>query len=85
MPWVVISPLIVVLGFQLDGVFIGATRATEMRDSMIVSSFIFLPASLWLASLWGNHGLWAAFSIYFLMRAATLLVWLPRIGRSFTA
>ncbi|WP_411817129.1 MATE family efflux transporter [Hyphococcus sp. DH-69] len=83
MPWVVISPLIVVIGFQLDGIFIGATRSKEMRDSMIISTMIFIPASLWLAGRFDNHGLWAAFSLYFLLRAATLAVWLPRIGRSF--
>ena len=85
MPWVIVSPLMVVIGFQLDGIFIGATRSTEMRDSMIISALLFLPASLWLAEQWGNHGLWAAFSIYFLLRAATLFVWLPRIGKAFDA
>jgi MATE family multidrug resistance protein len=73
----------VVIGFQLDGIFIGATRAREMRDAMILTALIFLPASLVLADAWGNHGLWAAFSLYFLLRAATLGLWLPRIGRSF--
>ncbi len=83
MPWVVISPLIVVVGFQLDGIFIGATRAKEMRDSMIVSTGIFVPASLWAGSQFGNHGLWAAFSLYFVLRAATLLVYMPRLKASF--
>ncbi|MEM9494872.1 MAG: MATE family efflux transporter [Pseudomonadota bacterium] len=84
MPWVVVSPLMVVIGFQLDGIFIGATRAREMRDSMIVSTIVFLPASLWLASLFGNHGLWAAFLLYFFLRGVSLWVYLPRIGKSFT-
>ena len=70
--WVIISPLIVVIGFQLDGIFIGATKAREMRDSMIVSTALFLPASIWLAGPYGNHGLWAAFSLYFIVRGATL-------------
>jgi multidrug resistance protein, MATE family len=83
MPWVIVSPLMVVIGFQLDGIFIGATRSREMRDSMIITCAAFIPASLWFASMWGNHGLWAAFSMYFLLRAATLWIWLPRIGRSF--
>jgi len=83
MPWVIISPLIVVIGFQLDGIFIGATRAQEMRDSMIVSAPIFIVASLWLASAYGNHGLWAAFSVYFLLRAVTLGVFLPRLKTAF--
>jgi len=83
MPWVIVSPLMVVIGFQLDGIFIGATRAREMRDSMILSAFAFLPLSLALANYWGNHGLWAAFSVYFLLRAGTLGIWLPRIEKSF--
>ncbi len=85
MPWVIISPLIVVIGFQLDGIFIGATRAREMRDSMIVSAPIFIAASLWLAPAYGNHGLWASFSIYFLLRAATLGVYLPRLKTVFAS
>ncbi len=84
MPWVIISPLIVVAGFQLDGVFIGATRAKEMRNSMIVSTAIFLPASLWAGAAFGNHGLWAVFSIFFILRALTLLVYLPRLRASFS-
>jgi len=84
MPWVIISPLIVVVGFQLDGIFIGATRAKEMRDSMLLSTAIFLPASLWAGAQFGNHGLWAAFSVYFVLRAPTLLVYLPRLKTAFT-
>ncbi|MEO1252163.1 MAG: MATE family efflux transporter [Pseudomonadota bacterium] len=83
MPWVVISPLIVVVGFQLDGIFIGATRAKEMRDSMIISAPIFIAASLWLGAEYGNHGLWAAFSLYFILRAATLAIYMPRLSRAF--
>ena len=83
MPWVIVSPLIVVVGFQLDGIFIGATRMREMRDSMIVSTTVFMISSIWLAAQFDNHGLWAAFSLYFLIRAATLLYFFPRIGRAF--
>jgi len=85
LPWVAVSPLIVVVGFQLDGIFIGATRAREMRDSMVLSAVVFLPASLLLADAFGNHGLWAAFSLYFLLRAGTLGFFLPRIKSAFTA
>ncbi len=39
--FVIISPIIAVMAFQLDGIFIGATLAKQMRDSMILSSIIF--------------------------------------------
>ena len=82
-PWIIISPLIVMICFQLDGIFVGATRSTEMRDSMIISVFIFIPLSLYLPAIMGNHGLWLAFSIYFMMRAIGLGAFLPRISRDF--
>jgi MATE family multidrug resistance protein len=85
LPWVVISPLAVVIGFQLDGIFIGATRAGEMRNGMIVTVPLFIIASFALSGLFGNHGLWAAFTLYFLLRAATLAVYMPRIRRGFAA
>lgn len=84
MPWVIISPMIVVIGFQLDGIFVGATRAVEMRDSMIMSTIVFLPASALMLERFGNHGLWAAFSLYFILRAVTLVIYLPRIKASFS-
>lgn len=83
LPWVIASPLIVVVCFQLDGVFIGATRAREMRDSMIISTAVFIPVSIVLADSFNNHGLWAAFSLYFILRALTLALPFRKIERAF--
>ncbi|MEO1014694.1 MAG: MATE family efflux transporter [Pseudomonadota bacterium] len=79
MPWVAVSPLVLVGAFQLDGIFIGATRAREMRNGMIVSTGFLIPASILLADAYGNHGLWAAFTLYFALRGLTLAVFLPRV------
>ena len=38
---VVLTPIISVFAFQLDGIFIGATLTKEMRDSMILSGVLF--------------------------------------------
>ena len=82
-PWILISPMIVMVCFQLDGIFIGATRSREMRDAMIAAVIFFLPATILLPRYLGNHGLWLAFSAYFLARAAGLSIFLPRIDREF--
>jgi MATE family multidrug resistance protein len=60
LPWLVVSPLISVWCFLYDGVYVGMTRAREMRNIMVVSTFcVFLP--LWFVSQpLGNHGLWFA-------------------------
>ncbi|NNE59770.1 MAG: MATE family efflux transporter [Woeseia sp.] len=69
LPWMVVSPIVSVWSFLYDGVFVGATKAREMRDIMLVSTIgVFLPAWYLLQGL-GNHGLWLAFMLFMLSRA----------------
>lgn len=81
LPWVLLSPLISVWSFQLDGIYVGSTRTAEMRNSMLLSLAVYLVASWILVPRWGNHGLWLAFMIFMLARALTLGWWYPRIER----
>ncbi len=37
LPWLAMSPLLGVWCFQLDGIYIGATRTAEMRNGMILA------------------------------------------------
>lgn len=68
LPWLVVSPIVSVWAYLYDGVFVGATRAREMRDIMIMSTvLVFLPA--WYAfQFLGNHGLWLAFTLFMASR-----------------
>jgi MATE family multidrug resistance protein len=77
--WVALTPLIGVWSFLLDGIFIGTTHTREMRNGMIISTALFLSASLVLVPLLGNHGLWSSYCILMLARAATLGWWYPRL------
>jgi len=68
LPWLILSPVVSVWSFLYDGVYVGATRAREMRDIMVVSALIvFLPAWYVLQPL-GNHGLWLAFTLFMASR-----------------
>ena len=68
LPWMIVSPVIAVWSFLYDGVFVGATRAKEMRNIMLVSAFVvFLPA-WYLLQDFANHGLWAAFMLFLASR-----------------
>lgn len=81
LPWLVAAPLLCVWCFLLDGVFIGATRGAEMRNTMLVASFlVFLPA-WWLLRPLGNHGLWLAFMLFFVARGLGLGLMYRRIER----
>jgi MATE family multidrug resistance protein len=81
LPWAVLLPVVSVWGYQLDGIFIGATRARDLRDSMLLSLAVFLALAVVLQKYFGNHGLWCAFCCFLLMRGLTLGLRLPRIGR----
>ena len=72
LPWMVLSPLVSLWSFAYDGIFIGATRAKEMRNAMLVSVLlVFLPCAFFFQDL-GNHGLWLAFICFMLSRAITM-------------
>ncbi len=85
LPWLIISPLISVWSFQLDGIYIGTTHTVEMRNGMLVSTSVFVLCCLFLVQQWHNHGLWLAFLIFMVFRAVILWAWFPRIPRSISA
>ena len=82
LPWAAILPLASVAGFQLDGVFIGATRTRELMKAMAVSLAVYLLAAWTLAGPLGNHGLWLALTAFMVARGVTLWVQLPSIERA---
>lgn len=65
--WVILLPILSVGSFVLDGVFIGATWTREMRNTMVVSSLVFLVSCYAFLSL-KEHGLWLAFSLFMVSR-----------------
>lgn len=67
--------------FQLDGIFIGATRSREMRNASFYALLVFLALAWLLTPLWGNQGLWLAFIVYVVARAVCLAVYLPAMRR----
>jgi MATE family multidrug resistance protein len=84
LPWAVGAPLLGVWAFQLDGIFIGATRTVDMRNAMLMSVAIFF-AAWWALLPHGNHGLWAALYVHYVARIVTLAYFYPRLVRSVPA
>nr|WP_219339604.1 MATE family efflux transporter [Luteimonas salinisoli] len=80
LPWTALYVLVSVAAFQLDGVFIGATRTREMRDAGLVSLGVFLLLVWPLAGWFGNHGLWVAFVAFVLARALALAPYCRRLA-----
>ena len=77
--WIVIIPFISSFCFQFDGIFVGASQTTELRNAMIVSVGIYIICSFFFITSFGNTGLWLSLSIFFIARALTLFLYLDRI------
>ena len=82
LPIVVMLPVASVWSFQLDGIFIGATRAAALRNSMLISFAGFLVLAILLGRQFGDGGLWCAMLGFMLLRAVTLGVQLPSVERA---
>lgn len=82
LPYTAIYVAVSTAAFQLDGVFIGATRTRDMRNASLASTAVFVGLAWLLVSRYGNGGLWAAFIVYVIARGATLGVLYPRLRKS---
>ena len=79
LPWIIASPLLSVWSFLYDGIYVGGTRAREMRNTMLFSAFaIYVPAFFVFKPL-GNHGLWLAFLLFMVARGVSMHVLYRRI------
>lgn len=78
--FIIVSPLLTVWSFWLDGVYIGATQFKAMRNSMLISFCGYL--LLWyVLRPFNNYGLWTAFLAFFVFRALTLAIYFkPSFG-----
>ena len=79
--WAAALPVLSVWCYQLDGIFIGAVRTMDMRNTAIISLALFF-LSFWLLTPYGNHGLWAALMLFNIGRALALGLYYPRLRRS---
>ncbi|MEQ8290118.1 MAG: MATE family efflux transporter [Gammaproteobacteria bacterium] len=82
LPWMILLPVVSIWCFLLDGIFIGATRGPEMRNAMLVCTFIFFLPLWYIFQFLGNHGLWLAFTLFILVRGITLGVYYYRIEKT---
>lgn len=81
LPVVAILPLLGTPAWLLDGIFIGATAGKALRNAALVATALYIATDLLLRPF-GLWGLWAAFTLSYIYRAATLGACLPRLLRS---
>ncbi len=81
LPYLALLPLLAVWSYLLDGLFIGATRAREMRDAMLLALLLTLPLA-WALQPLGNHGLWLSFLAFMALRSLCLASYAYRLNRA---
>ena len=80
--YMILIPVITFAAFLWDGIYIGATAAREIRNTMVIASLlVFLPAWYFLMPIYGNHGLWVAFLLFMVARGVSMTLMAKRIWR----
>ena len=84
LPWAALTAITGALAFQMDGVFIGATWSSAMRNMMLAAFAGYVAALALFVPILGNHGLWLALNLFLAFRGIFLALRLPALaGRQF--
>ncbi|GAB5410129.1 MAG: MATE family efflux transporter [Balneolaceae bacterium] len=77
--WTVFAPIINSICFIWDGIYIGTTETSTMRNSMLIATILFfVPVYFITEPLIGVHALWLAMATFMLVRGITLSLWAPK-------
>ncbi|MYB92933.1 MATE family efflux transporter [Candidatus Poribacteria bacterium] len=75
--WIIVAPIVNVAAYIWDGIFLGATASKALRNSVMLSTLLFLGA-VYLLMPFGNHGLWGALTVLLVARGVSLTVLAPK-------
>lgn len=85
LPWAALTAVTGALAFQMDGVYIGATWSSAMRNMMLLAFAGYLASLALFVPLLGNHGLWLSLNLFLAFRGIFLALRLPALaGRQFS-
>lgn len=77
--WLIFAPLISSIGFIWDGVYIGATETTAMRNSMLIAVVLFfVPVYYLVLPKYPSHAIWAAMMGFMFARGLVLTAFAPK-------
>ncbi|MBK5921422.1 hypothetical protein CCR80_10315 [Rhodothalassium salexigens] len=80
--WLVAMPMVAVWSYQFDGVFVGLNAFRAMFATMALAFAGFAAVALWAVPLWGNHGLWAAVTVFMGLRGLAQALWYRPLVRA---
>jgi MATE family multidrug resistance protein len=81
LPYCALVPLIGIAPWQLDGLFLGTTQGRALRNAGVAVAVLYIATDMILRPAYGNAGVWTAFLLMYLYRAAALGVYVPGLFR----
>lgn len=81
MPYAICIPACGMIGFIMDGVFIGATATRQMLVSMACAAASFFIIHTSFVDAYANHALWTAFLTYLAVRGIMQLLLIKYVRR----
>lgn len=82
LPYCASVPVIGMAAWQLDGIFIGATQGRALRNAAVLATAAYVVLDRLLAPRYGNTGVWVAFLLMYIARAAALFSYWPQLRRA---
>ena len=77
LPYCATAPLLGIVAWQLDGLFLGTTQGRALRNAGVISAVLYIATDMILRPGFGNTGVWVAFLMMYIYRAAGLGAYLP--------
>jgi len=81
LPYCALVPLIGIAPWQLDGLFLGTTQGRALRNAGVAVAVLYISTDMILRPHYGNTGVWIAFLLMYLYRAAALGIYVPGLFR----
>jgi len=81
LPYCALVPLIGIAPWQLDGLFLGTTQGRALRNAGVTVAVLYIATDMILRRAYGNAGVWTAFLLMYLYRAAALGIYVPGLFR----
>jgi len=80
LPFAALVPLVGMPSWMLDGVFIGTTRGTALRNAGVAATVLYIALDLALRRF-DNTGVWIAMTASYILRAGGLALYFPKLLR----
>ncbi len=82
-PWLLLFPLVAGYGLTFYGIFTGTGTTRPVRNSSFITLMVFLIVQFFGVKLWGNHGLWLAFTLFYVGRFVFLYPYIGQVKQKF--